>query len=103
VAALRDAMKAVALAESADRTGDRAAVGRRLDEVARLVRIADSSLDSADADPGVVSATRTMREAANYLEFMVNDFRASGTLDPRSPSSPRATSVGLRRVRVGHH
>lgn len=79
--ALRDALQAVALAESAERSGDQAAVGQQMDEVDRLIRIANSSLEGADADPQIAPAARAMLEAANYLEFMVGDFRASGTVD----------------------
>ncbi len=79
--ALRDALRAVASAESATAAGDQAAVERQMDEVDRLLRVARASLAGADADPSTGSAARAMLEAANYLEFMVGDFRASGKVD----------------------
>lgn len=79
--ALRDALRAVESARSADSSGDQVAVGRQMDEVDRLVRVARANLAGADADPNTGRAARGILEAANYLEFMVGDFRASGQVD----------------------
>ena len=78
-AALRGAVRAVESARAADGSGDGAAVGRQMDEVDRLLRVARADL--AGADPSTAAAARGMLEAANYLEFMVGDFRATGKVD----------------------
>lgn len=80
-AALRGAVRAVESARAADGSGDGAAVGRQMDEVDRLLRVARAALAGADADPNTAAAARAMLEAANYLEFMVGDFRATGKVD----------------------
>lgn len=79
--ALRAALRAVESAKTADASGDQAAVGQRMDEAERLVRAARTSLRAADPNSSTGAADRAMLEAANYLEFMVGDFRASGTVD----------------------
>lgn len=79
--ALVDALRAVAAAKSADASGDGEAVSRAMDDVERSIRIARSRLAGADADPNTGAAARAMLEAANYLEFMVGDFRATGNVD----------------------
>jgi hypothetical protein len=79
--ALRSALRAVESAQAADGSGDGTAVGRQMDEVDRLLRVARSNLSGADANPKTAAAARAMLEAANYLEFMVGDFRATGTVD----------------------
>lgn len=79
--ALRGALTAVASAESASASGDLATVGRQMDEVERLVRVARSRLAGAAANTSTGAAARAMLEAANYVEFMVGQFRASGTVD----------------------
>ncbi len=52
-----------------------------MDEVDRLLGVARGDLAGADADPNTAAAARAMLEAANYLEFMVGDFRATGKVD----------------------
>lgn len=79
--ALRDAIRAIEAAESADHSGDRVAVSRQMSEVDRLIREARRDLARADVNSDSGAAARTILEAANYLEFMVGDFRASGTVD----------------------
>ncbi len=76
-----DALRAVAAAESADVSGDGEAVDGAMDDVERFVRLARSRLDGADPDSNTGAAARAMLEAANYLEFMVGDFRATGMVD----------------------
>lgn len=78
--ALIDGIRAVDLAESAERSGDAPVIRSRLNEVTRLVRLARSSL-SADASANDDGPARSMLEAANYLEFIVADFEASGSVD----------------------
>ena len=75
------ALCAVAAAESADASDDSEALGRAMDDVERSIRHARSRLAGADADPNTGAAARAMLEAANYLEFMVGDFRATGRAD----------------------
>lgn len=74
-------MLALDSARSAQSLGDRAAVDRDLGEVDRLVRVARSNL--ASVDPGSTSgpAARGMLEAANYLEFIVGEYRQSGVVE----------------------
>lgn len=79
--ALREALRAVESARSADGSGDRTAVGRHMDEVDRLIRVARGYLAATGASSSTSAAERAMLEAANYLEFMVGDFRAKGTAD----------------------
>ena len=79
--ALVDALRAVAAAKSADASGDGEAVNRAMDDVERSIRLARGRLAGADADPNTGGAARAMLEAANYLEFMVGDFRATGKVD----------------------
>jgi hypothetical protein len=78
---LRDALRAMGSAENANAAGDLATVGRQMDEVDRLLRVARTRLASAAANPSTGAAAQAMLEAANYLEFMVGQFRASGTVD----------------------
>ena len=78
---LMGALRAVAAAESADASDDSEALGRAMDDVERSIRHARSRLAGADADPNTGAAARAMLEAANYLEFMVGDYRSSGTVD----------------------
>jgi len=79
--ALRDAIRAVDLAEAAEDSGDPAAVRRQVDEAGRLVRLARSRLGAAQSTAGGDGAARRMLEAANYLAFIVEDFAASGEVD----------------------
>lgn len=79
--ALIDALRAVELAKSADASDDSAEVGRQMEQVDRFVGVARRRLAGAEADPNTGSAARAMLEAANYLSFMVGDFRATGAVD----------------------
>lgn len=75
--ALRDAVRAVDWAESAEGAGDADRVRQQIDEAQRLIRIARGSLSRSSTS----SIDRGMLEAAEYLDFNVNDYRASGSLD----------------------
>lgn len=79
--ALRGALRAVDAARIAAESGDAGGVGRSMDEVARLLRVARGSLTGATADQATGAAARAMLEAANYLDFMVGDFRVKGRAD----------------------
>lgn len=79
--ALVDALRAVALAESAVGSGDDKALEEAMDDVERYVRLARGRLSGADADPTRGASARALLEAANYLDFMVGDFRARGRAD----------------------
>lgn len=79
--ALVDALRAVAAAKSANASGDGEAVSRAMDDVEQSIVLARRRLAGADVDPNTGAAARAMLEAANYLEFMVGDFRASGKVD----------------------
>ena len=61
--------------------GDLAAVERQMDEVDRLVGVGRARLADVEAGSSTGSAARAMHEAANYLEFMVGDYRSSGEVD----------------------
>ncbi len=78
---LRAALRAVDAARSADSSGDSAAMSREMNEVERHLGVARANLAGAAADPNTASAARAMLEAANYLQFIVDDSRASGTVD----------------------
>lgn len=75
--ALRDAVRAVAQAESAEGAGDTERVRQQIGEVERLIGIARRSLSATTTS----SIERSMLEAAEYLGFIVNDYRASGAVD----------------------
>lgn len=75
--ALRDAVRAVALAETAETAGDEEEVRRQIGEVERLVGVARRNLSTSSTS----SIDRGMLEAAEYLDFIVGDFRASGAVD----------------------
>ena len=75
--ALRDAVGAVDQAESAEAAGHAERVRQRIDEAERLIGIARRNLSSSTTN----SIERGMLEAAEYLGFIVNDFRASGAVD----------------------
>lgn len=79
--ALRGALRAVDAARTADASGDAGTVGRSMDEVARLIRVARGNLAGAEANAATAAAARAMLEASNYLEFMVGDFRSTGRVD----------------------
>lgn len=75
--ALRDAVRAVDQAESAEVAGDREQVRQQMDETERLGTIARRDLSKTTTN----SMERNMLEAAEYLDFIVNDYRASGAVD----------------------
>ena len=52
-----------------------------MDEVDRLLDVGRTRLADVKADSSTGSAARAMLEAANYLEFMVGDYRSSGAVD----------------------
>jgi hypothetical protein len=79
--ALRDAVRAVDGVRSATAAGDLVAVERQMDEVDRLLGVGRTRLADVKADSSTGSAARAMLEAANYLEFMVGDYRSSGEVD----------------------
>jgi len=79
--ALVDALRAVAAARSADTAGDGEVVERAMDDVERYIRVARARLAGTDPNPTTGAAARAMLEAANYLEFMVGDFRATSKVD----------------------
>ena len=75
--ALRDAVRAVDQAESAEGAGDAERVRQRIDDAERLIGIARRNLSNSSTN----SIERGMLEAAEYLDFIVDDYRASGTVD----------------------
>lgn len=76
--ALRSAVRTLDSARGPAAAGDAVAVEQLMDEVDRLLRGARARLsDDVRAD----SAARAMLEAANYLEYMTGQFRATGSLD----------------------
>ncbi len=79
--ALRDAVRAVDAARNATAASGPAAVERQMDEVDRLIRVGRARLAGVEASSNTGAAARAMLEAANYLEFMVGDYRSSGTVD----------------------
>ena len=78
---LRVAIRAVDAARAAERSGDAAAVTAELDEIARLLSEARGHLVGPASDPETAAAARAMQEASNYLQFIVDDARASGAVD----------------------
>lgn len=79
--ALVDALRAIEAARISDASHDADGVDRAMDDVARSVRLARGRLAGADSDPNTGRAARAMLEAANYLDFMVGDFHATGNVD----------------------
>jgi len=79
--AFRDAVGAVDIARSATAAGDPTVVERQMDEVDRLIRIGKARLAGVEPGSNTGSAARAMLEAANYLAFMVGDYRSSGKVD----------------------
>ena len=75
--ALRDAVRAVDQAESAEVAGDGERVRQQIDEAERLIGIARRNLSRSTTN----SVERSMLESAEYLDFIVNDYRASGAVD----------------------
>jgi len=76
LAALRDAVRRVELAEAAERSGDAAAARGHVDAIARLVAQARTGLGGRTD-----GHARRLLEAANYLEFIVQDFARTGGVD----------------------
>jgi len=70
-------VRALDQAESAEAAGDEARVRQQIDEAARLIGIARRNLSSSTTN----SIERGMLEAAEYLDYIVNDYRASGAVD----------------------
>ena len=79
LASLRSAVRSVASAEAAERAGDVAEVRRLITDVARLVARAQSGL--ANGAVATTTHARRLLEAANYLEFIVQEFESSGAVD----------------------
>lgn len=75
--ALRDAVRAVSHAESAEGAGDEEEVRQQIGEAERLIGIARRNLSSATTS----SVERGMLEAAEYLDFIVGVYRESGAVD----------------------
>ena len=75
--ALRDAVSVVGHADAAESAGDMERVRELMDEVDRLVGTARRNLSSSTTN----SVERGMIEAAEYLDFIVGDYRASGAVD----------------------
>ena len=75
--ALRDAVRAVNQAESAEGAGDEERVRQQIAEAERLIGIARRNLSRATTN----SVERGMLEAAEYLDFIVGGYRESGGVD----------------------
>jgi hypothetical protein len=75
--ALRDAVRAVHQAESAEGVGDEEQVRQQIGEAERLIGIARRNLSSGTTN----SVERGMLEAAEYLDFIVGGYRESGAVD----------------------
>lgn len=75
--ALRDAVRAVDQAEAAETTGNANDVRQQINETTRLIGIARRNLSRSTTN----SVERGMLEAAEYLEFIVSDYRATGAVD----------------------
>ena len=76
---LRDAVSAVRRAETAESAGDAATAAREMDEVARLVAAGRARLRNSSVAETPMG--RRILEAAEYLDFIVRDFRSSGLVD----------------------
>lgn len=75
--ALREAVRAVGSAESAENAGDEGRVRQQIAQVEHLIGIARRNLSSATTN----SVERGMLESAEYLDFIVGEYRESGTVD----------------------
>lgn len=75
--ALRDAVRAVNQAESAEGSGDEEGVRQQIGEAERLIGIARRNLSRDTTN----SVERGMLEAAEYLDFIVGGYRESGAVD----------------------
>ena len=75
--ALRDAVRAVNQAASAEGAGDEERVRQQIAEAKRLIGIARRNLSRATTN----SVERGMLEAAEYLDFIVGGYRESGAID----------------------
>jgi hypothetical protein len=80
VAALRGALAEVAAARESDRNGDAAGVAQRMANVQRLLRVVRADLVAATSGPST-DAVRGLSEAANYIDFMIGDYRQTGSVD----------------------
>lgn len=78
---LRAAVREVGAARTAEAAGDVDAVADHIAQVERLVADARGSLGAASADTETAGMARAMLEAANYLQFIVDDARAAGEVD----------------------
>lgn len=106
---LRGAIGAVGAADSAEKSGDVATVRRQIDQAARLISAARSSIARAGASAGYA---RQFLEAANYLEYIVSEYRAGRQVDAtltqfasreltRRPPGEQPMSCQAGRVRPG--
>ena len=75
--ALREAIRAVDQAESAELAGDEERVRQQIAQVERLVGIARRNLSSGTTN----SVERGMLEAAEYLDFIAGEYTESGAVD----------------------
>ena len=76
--ALQDAVASVDRADAAERAGDAASTRAAIDEAARLIGLARTRLRAA---PGETAMERRLLEAAEYLDFVVGEFRTTGMVD----------------------
>ena len=74
---LRDAVGAVGQADAAEVAGDARTAAERMAEVERLVATARRNLSASTTS----TVERAMVEAAGYLQFIVDEHRASGMVD----------------------
>lgn len=75
--ALRDAVGAVAAADRAEADADPAAVDRAVGQAERLIATARGKVSRSSTR----SVDRRMLEAAEYLTFIVEQYRVSGVVD----------------------
>jgi hypothetical protein len=75
------ALRSVEAAKSAATSGDDEAVEQAMDDAQRSIRSARAQLAGMDADATAGAAVRAMLEATSYLDFMVGEYRATGTVD----------------------
>ncbi len=78
---LRAAVREVGDARTAEAAGDTGAVASHMAEVERLVANARGNAGAASSDADTASAASALLEAANYLQFIVDDARAAGQVD----------------------
>lgn len=75
--ALRAAVRAIGQADAAEGAGDAGRVKALVEEAERLVATARRNLSTSTTN----SVERGLLEAAEYLDFIVGDYRASGAVD----------------------